>query len=69
MPRATLEFNLPEERSEFMTALHGGHYESCLCDIDNLCRQIVKHGQNSEETIKLAEQIRGLIPYYIFDNE
>jgi len=69
MPKATLEFNLPEERVEFMTALHGQNYESCLCDIDNICRAVLKHGQYLEETTKLVERIKDLIPYYIWENE
>jgi hypothetical protein len=31
--------------------------------IDNRCRAICKHGEPSEETAKILEEIRQLIPY------
>jgi len=56
--KATLEFDLPEEREEFDMASHAADYYSALCDIDNHLRSIVKYGDGPDEVIRLAEYIR-----------
>jgi hypothetical protein len=33
-----------------------------LWDIDQRCRSLLKHGDPSDETARLAEEIRGMIP-------
>lgn len=46
--RATLEFNLPEERAEHTMALRGHHYLAALRDLDTELRRRVKHGGDPE---------------------
>lgn len=43
MPKATLEFNLPEEQAEFETTNNAGTYAAALTDIANLFRRIRKY--------------------------
>ena len=67
MPIATLRFNLPEEESEFNAANQGRLAKVALWDIDQRLRSLLKHGDPSEETARLAEEIRAMIPYELLD--
>jgi len=58
---ATLRFTLPDEQGEFDAARLGRQALSTLWDIDQRCRAICKHGEPSDETRRLAEEIRGMI--------
>jgi hypothetical protein len=58
---ATLRFTLPDEQGEFDAARLGRSALSTLWDIDQRCRSLLKHGQPSDETRRLAEEIRGMI--------
>jgi hypothetical protein len=60
--RATLTFTLPDEQGEFDAARLGRSALSTLWGIDQRCRAICKHGEPSDETRRLAEEIRGMIP-------
>lgn len=51
--KATLEFNIPEENSEFLHATNAGRYLSALCEFDERLRGLRKHGE--EKT--LAEDL------------
>jgi hypothetical protein len=62
MPKATITFSLPEEQSEFDTAMQGGRARSALRDIDQACRSLLKHGEPTPAERDLAERIRALIP-------
>jgi hypothetical protein len=62
MPTATLRFRLPDDQGEFDAALNGRQAISALWDIAQRCRSLLKHGTPSDETARLAEEIRGLIP-------
>jgi hypothetical protein len=59
--KATLEFDLPDEQGEFDAARLGSKALTTLWDIDQKCRSLLKHGDPSEETARLAEEIRGMI--------
>lgn len=65
MARATLRFDLsdPDDAREHRYALAGREALIALELIDNRCRAILKHGEPSEETAKIVEEIRALIPY------
>ena len=63
MPIAILRFTLPEEEAEFRTAQQGRAAKSTLWDIDQRLRSLLKHGDPSEGTASLAEEISGMIPY------
>lgn len=62
MPKATLTFSLPEEQSQFDTAVQGGRARSALWDIDQACRSLLKHGEPTKAEAALAERIRAMIP-------
>ena len=61
MPRAILVYRLPDEEVEFRAALQGQAAKSCLWEIDQRLRSVLKHGDPSPETRRLAEDIRTLI--------
>jgi hypothetical protein len=67
MSKATLEFNLPDEQSDFNAAIHGRDALSILWDIDQRCRSLLKHGEPTEEQAKLAEEIREMIPFHLME--
>jgi hypothetical protein len=62
MPHVLIRFRLPEEQSEFETAIQGGRARSALWDIDQACRSLLKHGEPTEAEAALAERIRAMIP-------
>jgi len=57
MPKATLEFNLPEERVEFKLASSALEYSSCLWDIKNILRQHYKYGHKFKDADEAVEKI------------
>jgi hypothetical protein len=59
--KATLEFDLPDEQGEFDAARLGHKALTTLWDIDQRCRSLLKHGDPTPETARLAEEIRGMI--------
>ena len=61
MPTVTLTFNLPDEQHEFDQARLGSAACGCLWDIDQRLRGLLKHGDPSEETARLAEELRQMI--------
>jgi hypothetical protein len=68
MPKATLAFSLPEEQSEFDSAMQGARAKSALWDIDQICRSLVKYGEPSPSEIELAQRIRAMIPAELLDS-
>ena len=61
MPIATLEFDLPDEQTEFRSATQGSHAKGILWDIDQRLRGLLKHGDPSESEARLAEEVRQMI--------
>lgn len=62
MPKATLTFLLPEEQAEFDTAARAQDYKSCIWDIDQYCRGVIKHGEPlSEDARHHIEYVRSII--------
>lgn len=61
MPIATLRYRLPDEQGDFDAARLGRQMVAVIWEIDQRCRSLVKHGQPSAETERLAEEIRGII--------
>jgi len=57
--KATLEFDLPEERHEFLQSARAGDYYCALWDFGNELRSISKHGREGfdEETVDKIRQI------------
>lgn len=67
MPIATLRFSLPDEEHELRACQQGQAAATALAKIDQYCRSIVKHGQPTPEEIRLAEEIRNMIPYELLE--
>ncbi len=65
--KAILEFNLPEEQSEFNTAVKGEKFESALYAIDNACRGWLKYGHEFEDTADALQAVRDMIPQDIHE--
>ena len=61
MPTATLRYRLPEEQNDYDAARLGRQMVAVIWEIDQRCRLLVKHGDPSEETARLAEEIREMI--------
>ena len=61
MPSVTLRYRLPDEQAEFNAARLGNQMAVALWDIDQRCRALLKHGEPSDETARLAEEIRQMI--------
>lgn len=56
--KLTLQFNLPEEREEAETALHGMRYRIALSDLDNYLRGKIKYEELSDSDEKIYQEIR-----------
>ena len=69
MPTATLKYRLPEEQHEFTRATLGDLAIQTLWHIDQHCRGVIKHehGDVSEETAAVLQQIRNMIPGELLD--
>ena len=66
-PVATLRFSLPDEQADFDAARLGREALSTLWEIDQRCRSLLKHGSPTDETARLAEEIRGMIDGELLD--
>ena len=58
---AELRFNLPEQRDEFHRAGEADRAWITLRDVDNFCRNVVKHGSEHKTPEELAVSIRMMI--------
>jgi len=58
MPKATLEFSLPEEQSEFEIAVAAVQFACAWEDIFNYLRNKLKYEKLSEQEIEIYEKIR-----------
>lgn len=59
--KATLTFTLPDEQGDFDAARQGSEARRVIWEIDQRCRSLLKHGEPSDETARLAEEIRQMI--------
>jgi hypothetical protein len=61
MATATLTFNLDHEDHDHLLAVHRWDLYAALDEINQLCRQVVKHGPGPDLTLeRLAERIRSI---------
>ena len=57
--KAILEFNLPEESTDHLRCIQANHAWITLYDIDNMLRNLLKHGDDRYKTVEdLAKAIR-----------
>jgi hypothetical protein len=61
MPRITIEYG-DDEQTEARDALEASRLAGALREIDEECRQWLKHGEPSEQERKRLEAIRGWVP-------
>jgi len=54
MPKAILEFNLPEEEEEHKSAVDGANWKLAIWDLDYILRNAIKHGCDQCEDNKYA---------------
>jgi hypothetical protein len=55
--KATLEFTLPEESDEHLTAVRATDWQMILWEIDQKLRDIVKHGDDDKQA-EWAQEMR-----------
>ena len=65
--KAILEFNLPEEASEFRRATEGAEWYALCEDFDRYLEGLVKYGDNPQKVQKAFEEIR--TPWYELIND
>jgi hypothetical protein len=58
--KAILEFSLPEEADEHLTAVKAGDWQMALWDVDQKLREIVKHGEDDKQA-DWAQELRDYI--------
>ena len=61
MPTVTIRYTLPDEQADYDAARLGTAACRTLWDIDQGLRSLLKHNEPSEQTAKLAEEIREMI--------
>ena len=64
--KATLEFNLPEDREEHLRAVNSLELYLSLWDIDQYVREKMKYGNLEEDKYEIYEEIRNQL-YEIMD--
>jgi len=63
--KATLEFDLPDEKEEYEITSKASDYFHQLWEIDQHLRSLLKHGDpEAQSTRQLAERIRSMIEVY-----
>ena len=62
MPRATLEFDLPDDLPAFNLANHGGDWWAIVNDLDQTCRNRLHHEPDlAPEAAKVLDWVREFI--------
>jgi hypothetical protein len=56
--KAILEFDLPEENSDFQAAINGHNYKSAIWEFDQLLRSEIKYKDLPEDTYKAYKYCR-----------
>ena len=61
MPKAIIEFDLPEEADDFELAVKGRDFMLTLWDLDQWLRNELKHGNLSGEKYESYDKIRTML--------
>jgi hypothetical protein len=59
MSKAILEFNLPEEQSEYYCTIHGADWKAIVYDLSMFLRDKLKYGhkyKNADETLEAMKE-------------
>jgi hypothetical protein len=62
MPTVTIRYTLPDEQAEFDAARLGSEALAALWDIDQWCRNRIKHGDPVADELHALEYVRAMIP-------
>lgn len=68
MPKAKLEFNLPEEKSDLLLAQRGSAFFCKFWELSQEIRTYLKHGHNFKTPDEVLEWVRDNIPYSLLDD-
>lgn len=58
MPKIKVDFNLPEEREEFLHYFNGGKYYLIITDFENFLRNKLKYEDLSDEVYSVIEMVQ-----------
>jgi hypothetical protein len=61
MPHVILRYRLPDEQVELNAAMQGREAKGAIWAVDQYCRNVLKHGNPSEEAATYLELIRNLL--------
>jgi len=62
VPKATIQFDLPEEEREHRLCVNAGKLASACWDADQRCRSLIKWAETpSDDAVALAEDIRQIL--------
>lgn len=64
MAKATLEFSLPEERTEHLLAINGGKWFSVVWGLDQYLRNIIKHDLPQPSAEQVRSHLRSVMDDY-----
>ena len=67
--KATIEFNLPEDQTEFEIANNANKYYSALFKFQQYLRNKLKHEDLSDDRIFVVEQIQSDFLQMLYDEE
>jgi hypothetical protein len=56
--KAVLEFDLPEDNSDFQAAINGSNYKNAIWDFDQLLRSEMKYKELSDNTYQAYKWCR-----------
>lgn len=69
MPLVTLQFNLPEEQTEFRAAVKGSKYQAALCALDQELRSLVKYGTEEAQRAMMPDKVRMRLWEILVEND
>lgn len=61
MPRATLNFKLPEENSEYKEAVNGGAWKAIVYELSLVLRNKLKYGHSYKSIDQALEDIKDVL--------
>ena len=61
MPHVILRYRLPDDQADFTAAMQGRDAKTVLWNVDQYCRNILKHCAQSKETHAHLEWIRDML--------
>ncbi|NDB83278.1 MAG: hypothetical protein EB127_11200 [Alphaproteobacteria bacterium] len=67
--KATLEFNLPEDKYEWENAVNANQMMRALWDINDELRKLWKYGELNDQQFEMVEQIREKFNEIINENQ